>query len=101
MAGDATRAIGPTPNSGRPVGPDDVRRPARGSRACTPSLASGRAATGIGTRTPAPAYNPPHHRRGRTQHRASTLRATIAPDDDSARPTAGPRPAPPTVQRPR
>ena len=30
-----TRAIGPTPNSGRPVEPD-ARRPARGSRACTP-----------------------------------------------------------------
>jgi Glucodextranase, domain B len=32
-----TRAIGPTPNSGRPVEPD-IFRPARGSRACTHSL---------------------------------------------------------------
>ena len=50
-AGDCeTRAIGPTPNSGRPVEPDALR-PALGSRACNSHpLGRGAPATSLVTR---------------------------------------------------
>ena len=87
-----------------------ARRPARGSRACTPIPQSFEAsATGVVTRATAPEYNAPHHRGAprpeRVQPRTHVQpftgrRATIAGDDDSARPPADPRPAPSTVHRP-
>ena len=94
----STRAMGPTPNGGRPVAPLGGL-PVRGSRACTPSLVAG--AGGHPSRAlTAPEYNAPQRESLGTRPVRAT-RATIRPMTTrrGARPTHV-RPRPPSSGRP-